>query len=188
MRKTIITTLALAASIGVGYAAGAASVPDLSSLNPAALSYVLPANIPWKETPGLDTAVLYGDPNKPGFYVLMYRWKPGNFSHPHYHVNERHILVLSGTWWVGTGTNWDPEHVTAPIKPGTYVTHTARQVHYDGTRKDSTEPAVELVWGGGAGDNDGMRSGKRPRPLRGCAARRRGTLSKHGNRCASWRR
>jgi hypothetical protein len=149
MKKAILTTLVLAASIGIAYAAGAASAPDLSTLNPAALTYVLPQNIPWKETPGLDTAVLYGDPAKPGFYVLMYRWKPGNFSHPHYHVNERHILVLSGTWWVGTGTNWDPEHVTAPIKPGTYVTHTARQVHYDGTRKDSTEPAVELVWGEG---------------------------------------
>ena len=167
MKKAIITTLALAASIGVGYAAGVASVPDLSSLNAAALNYVLPENIPWKETPGLDTAVLFGDPNKPGFYVLMYRWKPGNFSHPHYHAYERHILVLSGTWWVGTGTNWDPEHVTAPIKPGTYVTHTARQVHYDGTRKDSTEPAVELVWGEGPATTtvcDGPNAEKGPGP------------------------
>ena len=58
-------------------------------------------------------------------------------------------MVLSGTWWVGQGVNWDPEHATAPVKPGSYVTHYARQIHYDGARKEDPEPAVELVWGMG---------------------------------------
>jgi hypothetical protein len=167
-RKTITVGLALLASAVVGYAArGAAPVPDLSTLNPAALKYVLPANIPWQVTPGLDTAILYGDPQKPGFYVLMYRWKPGNASHPHYHINDRYIMVLSGTWWVGTGTNWDLDHATAPIKPGTFVTHYAKQVHYDGARTDSTEPAVELVWGQGPATTvvcDGANAEKGPGP------------------------
>ena len=38
---------------------------------------------------------------------------------------------------------------TAPVKPSTYVTHFARQVHYDGSRKGDPEPAIELVWGMG---------------------------------------
>ena len=148
MMKRIVTALLLCGSVGIVFAADKASAPDISTLNPAVLKYVLPDKIPWQVTPGLDTAYLYGNPSKPGFYVLMYRWKPGNFSHPHYHSQDRSIMVLSGTWWVGAGTNWDPEHVTAPVKPGTYVTHYARQVHYDGARKDD-EPAVELVWGQG---------------------------------------
>jgi quercetin dioxygenase-like cupin family protein len=72
----------------------------------------------------------------------MAKWKPGNSSQPHFHSKNRQILVLSGA------TNCDPEHATGAIKPGTYVTHFARQVHYDSARKDD-EPAVELVWGEG---------------------------------------
>jgi quercetin dioxygenase-like cupin family protein len=148
MKTMIVAGVLLSASIGIAYAASAASAPDISTLNPAVLKYMLPDKIPWEVTPGLDTAYLYGHPSKPGFYVLMYRWKPGNSSHPHYHSKDRSIMVLSGTWWVGAGTNWDPEHATAPVKPGTYVTHFARQVHYDGARMND-EPAVELVWGEG---------------------------------------
>jgi len=46
-RKTITIGLALIASAVIGYAArGAAPIPDISTLNPAVLKYVLPANIP----------------------------------------------------------------------------------------------------------------------------------------------
>src|SRR5688572_20692666 len=80
---------------------------------------------------------------------LMFKWKPGNASRPHYHSVDRHVVVLSGTWWNGTGADWDLEKNTVPMKPGTYVTHLARQVHYDGSRKGDPEPAIELVWGMG---------------------------------------
>jgi quercetin dioxygenase-like cupin family protein len=147
MKNSIVAGLVL--SISAGAALAASGAPDLSQMNPAVMKGMLPDQIPWQVTPGLDTAYLYGNPAQPGFYVLMYRWKPGNSSHPHYHSQDRYIMVLSGTWWVGQGTNWDPEHVTAPVKPGTYVTHYARQVHYDGARTGDNEPAVELVWGMG---------------------------------------
>jgi hypothetical protein len=148
MRKSIVASLVISTTAGFGFTAGAAGV-DISTLDPAVLKYVLPDKITWQVTPGLDTAFLYGNPNQPGFYVLMFKWKPGNSSHPHYHSTDRHVVVMSGTWWVGTGTNWDPEKNTAPVKPGTYATHFARQVHYDGSRKGDPEPAVELVWGMG---------------------------------------
>ena len=142
MKRIIAASLALAASFGVAAAA------ELSAMDPAVMKSILPANIPWEVTPALDTAYIYGHPSQPGFYVLMYRWKPGNASRPHYHSQDRSIMVLSGTWWVGAGTNWDLDHATAAVKPGIYVTHFARQVHYDGARTGDTE-AVELVWGMG---------------------------------------
>jgi hypothetical protein len=144
MRKAVLASMLLALS------AGAASGADSSFpwMNPSVMKGLIPDQIPWQVTPGLDTAYLYGDPSKPGFYVLMYRWKPGNSSHPHYHSQDRYIMVLSGTWWVGQGTNWDPEHVTQPVKPGSFVTHYKDQVHYDGARMND-EPAVEIVWGMG---------------------------------------
>jgi quercetin dioxygenase-like cupin family protein len=144
MRKAVLALLLLAAPVGIADAAE----PSFPWMNPSVMKGLIPDQIPWQVTPGLDTAYLYGDPSKPGFYVLMYRWKPGNASHPHYHSQDRSIMVLSGTWWVGQGTNWDLEHATNPVKPGSFVTHYKNQVHYDGARKDD-EPAVELVWGEG---------------------------------------
>jgi hypothetical protein len=147
MRRAILAGLAFSAAAGCAFAAGTG--PDLSQMNPAVMKGLIPDQIPWQVTPGLDTAFLYGNPNQPGFYVLMYRWKPGNSSRPHFHDQDRYLMVLSGTWWVGQGTNFDLEHVTAPVKPGTFVTHYKNQVHYDGARATEREPAVEIVWGMG---------------------------------------
>ena len=112
MKKLAIAILALSVSAGIGYAAGTNAVPGLSSLNPKAFKYVLPDNIKWGPAAGLegtDAYTLVGDPAKPGFYVVLNRFHPGNFSHPHYHANDRYIMVISGTWWVDTGATWDPE-------------------------------------------------------------------------------
>ncbi len=144
MRRYVLAGIAFFSAAGFA----AAADPDLSQINPAVMKGILPDNIPWEVTPAIDTAYIYGHPSKPGFYVLMYRWKPGNASRPHFHDQDRSIMVLSGTWWVGEGTKWDLEHATAPVKPGTYVTHYGNQVHYDGARAGG-EPAVELVWGMG---------------------------------------
>ena len=78
MRTAIVAALLLGVSVGVASAAD----PDISQMNPAVMKGLIPDQIPWQVTPGLDTAFLYGNPNQPGFYVLMYRWKPGNSSRP----------------------------------------------------------------------------------------------------------
>ena len=69
-----------------------------------------------------------------------------HFSHPHFHPNDRYIVVLSGTWWVGTGPKFDPEHGTVPMQPGSFVTHYGKQVHWDGAKD---EDAVLLIMGEG---------------------------------------
>jgi quercetin dioxygenase-like cupin family protein len=115
-------------------------------LNPAAVSFVLPDKIPWKQTsPGSQQAVMAGDPSKPGLYVVLVKWLPGNMSHPHFHPNDRFITVLKGTWWVGTGTTFDPAS-TVPMPAGTFVTHYGKQVHYDGAKDEET---VLLITGEG---------------------------------------
>ncbi len=104
-------------------------------LNPKAISIKLPDQITWKANTaaGNETAVLYGDPEKPGPYVLMFKWLPGHMSRPHWHPNDRMITVLKGTWWVGTGDKFDPDS-TVPLPTGTYVTHWGKEVHYDGAK------------------------------------------------------
>jgi len=74
------------------------------------------------------------------------KWTKGNhFSRPHFHPNDRYIVVLQGTWWVGTGPEFDPAKTT-PMPAGSFVTHFAKEVHWDGAKD---EDAVLLIMGEG---------------------------------------
>jgi hypothetical protein len=101
-----------------------------------------PDQIKWNKTATFDTAVLQGDPSKPGMYVQLLRWHAGNFSRPHFHPNARYITVISGTWWLGYGTKYDPAS-TYPVKAGTFVVHHAMQPHYDGAKDE--DAVIEIV-------------------------------------------
>ena len=153
MKKTVIAVLALAASAGFGYAAGVVGpVPPASSLDPKVLKMLLPEDIQWRPAeglPGTEAAVLVGNPAQEGFYIVLNRFSPGNFSRPHFHDNDRYIMVVSGTWWVDTGGTFDPNE-TVPMKAGTFVTHPGREVHYDGARAGS-EGAIVMIFGQGPG-------------------------------------
>ena len=119
---------------------GRAAEPD-----PKAITYTLPDKIDWKKGPNNDTAILQGDPSKPGLYIQLIRWHPGNMSRPHTHPNDRYIYVISGTWWMGWGSKFDPDS-TFPVKAGTYVVHHAGELHYDGAK---TEDCVLYIVGMG---------------------------------------
>ena len=62
--------------------AGMLSISSAAELNPAAVTYKLPDQIPWTpvDARGAQTAVVVGDPNKPGFYMVYTKWKPGLFG------------------------------------------------------------------------------------------------------------
>jgi hypothetical protein len=99
------------------------------------------------ERAGNAQAVIAGDPSKPGLYVVLTKWLAGNhFSRPHFHLNDRFITVVKGTWWVGSGANFDPGNSTVPLPAGSIVTHYGKQVHYDGAKD---EDAVLLIVGDG---------------------------------------
>jgi hypothetical protein len=122
--------------------------PSAMDLDPKVLAYKVPDQIPWKDDPiGAKTAVLQGDPSKPGPYIMLIKWTPHHMSHPHWHPNDRFITVISGTWWVGTGAKFDPDK-TVPFPAGSFVTHFGKQIHYDGA-KDS-EAVLEIVGQGPA--------------------------------------
>jgi len=134
-----MTLLALAAMSGFGAAA---------ELNPAAVIYKLPEQIPWGpvNAAGAQSAVVVGDLAKPGFYMVYNKWTKGNhFSRPHFHPNDRYIVVLQGTWWVGSGPKFDPANST-PMPAGSFVTHFAKQVHWDGAKDEDT---ILLIMGEG---------------------------------------
>lgn len=112
-----------------------ASVTTAAELDPKAITIALPKDIKWtvNKAAGSETAVLLGDPAKPGLYVVLQKWLPGHNSRPHFHPNDRYITVISGTWWVNTGAKYDPAGFK-PVPAGSFVTHTAKEIHYDGAK------------------------------------------------------
>ena len=135
-RLIIICTLAIAA-------AGCATTESVGKIDPTIATYIKPEDIKWipNKAGTNSSAVLYGDPSKPGLYIVRTKWIPGNMSRPHYHANDRLIVVLSGTWWVGTGDVYDPNN-TVPMRAGTYITHFGKQIHYDGAKDE--EAIIEI--------------------------------------------
>jgi hypothetical protein len=100
----------------------------------AAMTVQVPKDIKWVESPsGSAQAVMVGDPNKPGLYIVLTKWHAGHMSRPHFHPNDRFITVLEGTWWVGAGTKYDPAS-TRPVHAGSFVTHFGKGIHYDGAK------------------------------------------------------
>jgi quercetin dioxygenase-like cupin family protein len=90
----------------------------------------------WQESDaGAKLAVVFGDPSKPGLYVIRAYFPPGVMSSPHFHGEDRHVIVVQGTWNAGTDDSWDPKSTT-PLKTGTYMFHKAGAVHYDGSAGD----------------------------------------------------
>jgi quercetin dioxygenase-like cupin family protein len=123
--------------------------PVKAELNPAAITIQHANQIKWatNNNAGNANAILAGDPTKPGIYVELTKWFPHHMSRPHFHPNDRYIYVISGTWWVGTGSKYDPDS-TVPVPAGSYVTHFGKQIHWDGAKDE--EVVLEIVGEGPA--------------------------------------
>jgi hypothetical protein len=91
-------------------------------------------------------ARLYGDLDQPGPYLVLMKWNPGYFSAPHSYATDRLSLVLSGTWWVNSGADFDPDNAV-PVPAGGFVRRVARTPHYDGVKITALEPAVIALFG-----------------------------------------
>ena len=122
------------------------------TINPSEKEVTLPGAIKWggwiagSPPHSGEMAALYGGLNKPGPYLVLMKWYPGYMSAPHTYATDRLSLVLSGTWWVNSGTDFDPDNAV-PVPAGGFVRRTARTPHYDGVRKDANEPTVIGLFG-----------------------------------------
>ncbi len=116
------TIVMLAGAIGQitaqGQTAGSKSAPIGSTIR-----VVTSNQIEWTDPPSsvargtpsvepggvLQYTSLEGDPLKPGApYTIRLRCSDGYKAAPHWHPEDEHIVVLSGTFRVGTGDTFDP--------------------------------------------------------------------------------
>jgi quercetin dioxygenase-like cupin family protein len=136
-----LLSLALACAVGVCQAE-----PD-----PQIMTITRDADLQWQDNPhapGLRQAVLFGDPSKPGLYVIRVRFPPGVMSSPHWHPEARYVSVVKGTWWVGTGPVWD-RSATTPLPAGSFAVHQPNKIHFDGAKDE--EVIVQIVGIGPSG-------------------------------------
>ena len=99
----------------------------------------------WRATEGnklgVETAVLEGDPSKPGYYYTINHFPKGVMSRPHYHPDERYVIVLRGTWYTDEGEVFRPTQAI-PLKPGDFMRHPKGGPHYDGALDEDTWVAI----------------------------------------------
>jgi quercetin dioxygenase-like cupin family protein len=125
-----LSLLGLLVAIAAGVARGEQSVPGFISIQAD--------HVPYQAVPdvaGVEYAVLSGDPDSAGIYVIRLRISPGLTFPPHFHDQDRHVSVVSGTWAFGTGDSGKCED-TVPLTAGAYVMHPKGAVHFDGSCGD----------------------------------------------------
>ncbi len=108
---------------------------------------------PWQGLPAGsgEMAMMYGDLNKAGPYLVLMKWNPSWFSAPHNYRTDRICVVVSGTWWVNSGEDFTPVQAV-PVQAGGFVLRHARTWHYDGVPAQVKEPVIVAVFGIGPVD------------------------------------
>ncbi len=93
---------------------------------------VMPSQLKWSTAAvpkGMSMAVVSGNPNGTGWYVVRIKMSPGSKFPVHVHSGDERVTVLQGTLLAGIGPKWN----TAAMKPlpvGTYVVMPAGVPHY----------------------------------------------------------
>lgn len=102
---------------GVAVAAAAAdAIPSHTVVPPNAIKWL---NFPLGGR-GVKAAVIAGDPDKPGPFVLRIKSPAGTKVPPHWHPGDEHLTILSGTFAVGMGDVYDAKALK-PLPPGSYA-------------------------------------------------------------------
>jgi hypothetical protein len=122
------------------------------AVDPTQTQVTLPDQMQWKPWSAggaegaMESAAVFGAIDKPGPYAILVRWHPGYMSAPHTYVTDRLFFVISGTWWVNSGENFEPD-ATVPVPTGGFVRRVAHTPLYDGVKKGGKEPAVIGIFG-----------------------------------------
>jgi ChrR-like protein with cupin domain len=79
--------------------------------------------------PGLQFAILAGDPSKAGVYTIRLKMPSGSKVNPHWHTAEVDVTVITGTLGFGMGDKFDKSKAQL-VKPGGFIVETKEMHHY----------------------------------------------------------
>ena len=107
--------------------------------NPAADQVLINAkSIKWSAAPpalpkGAQVAVLHGDPNKDGEYVMRVKMPPRYKMPFHWHSKTEHVTVISGALFVASQETYD-KRIAHPVKQGGFLYVPARAQQFAFTK------------------------------------------------------
>jgi quercetin dioxygenase-like cupin family protein len=111
--------------------------------DPLQLVRMTPDELTWRPTwTGAEFAIVAGDLQKAGVYVIRLRFPAGFRNPPHFHPDERIVTILSGTLLVGYGEQFDESTMKA-LPAGSVFTEPVKQPHFAWAR--DTEVIVQVV-------------------------------------------
>jgi mannose-6-phosphate isomerase-like protein (cupin superfamily) len=92
---------------------------------------VTPSQLVWKPLiPGVEMAVISGDPDKKGgLYVIRIRSKGEVKVPPHWHQTDEHVTVLEGSLLMAHGDKYDASKLIQ-LKPGAHSLMPATMPHF----------------------------------------------------------
>jgi hypothetical protein len=102
-----------------------------------------PEELTWtKRDNGTFRAGVAGDDQRPGMYSYRARFPANHRVEPHFHPDNRTVVVISGTLYVGFGERFDEREMKA-LPAGSTWTEPMRQPHF-AWAKDG-EVAIQIV-------------------------------------------
>ncbi len=107
-----------------------------------------PADVVFEDNPafpkGAQTAVLYGDPSKPGLFIIRAKFPPNYVVPPHTHPVFESVTVLTGKMGSGMGEKADTTKGKM-LGPGCRLLLPADHAHYVWTSDEETIIQVAAV-------------------------------------------
>ena len=103
-----------------------------SAATSSAPTYVMPDSLKWmpfEGVPGVQTAVVWGDPSKPGLFIIRVKFDDGAKFPLHWHMSDERATVLSGTLLFGAGDKVDVTKMKTMV-PGSFVSIPKGVRHY----------------------------------------------------------
>lgn len=133
-------------SISLGAAAPADAPLPMQRLTPAEIAAMAAPSAP--SATGVQMTNLIGDPTKPGLYTVRVAIAAHTQARPHTHRDNRSVTVMSGTWHMGYGTQFDAKALK-DLPPGSVYAEPGGQPHF---AQSTDEPVVLWVTGYGPSD------------------------------------
>jgi quercetin dioxygenase-like cupin family protein len=126
MKIALPTLIAAVAVVGIASTAPADTMKGHSIVPPQEIKWgPAPAVLP----PGAEAAVLFGDPNEEGLFVLRLKLPRGYRVAPHVHPVDEVITVISGTFRMGMGEVAD-QRKARPLPAGSFFALPPGMAHY----------------------------------------------------------
>ena len=140
VRRSALLALVLPLAFPVAVAAQQPAAKEKAA--PVAMSEVLASSLKWGPleqpgfVPGIQLAVVTGDPSKPAPYTVRLRFPAGYVFPGHWHPNDENLTVLSGTFLLGMGEKTD-KTALKKYTAGDYLLLPARMAHFGGVEGET---------------------------------------------------